>query len=302
MGKTLLILLAGFALSFGILAQSKNQRLVESVDRMVGQYASYSAQNAASSGAYMALNQLYLNPAWRAGYSNLMIGDNALTVTVQEDSLGATPLAHRLKISASAGNADAADLIQVAVFDSKFQDFAIWAKDTVINITAKDSLGVVDADLIIHDAPFMPKVNHDNLVAMATIQFHVKNDNFSPSDGYPNGSFYFLGGTPNVTLIKGDLKVKSGRTIYGIFGVKGDVILEGDAKVMGILYQYQTSSEVVHSGGNTNESLIKGGIVTWGSMNGTGGNIAVQHFPAYYRKFISSFAPDNPPIRVLGWK
>lgn len=302
MGKTLLILLAGFALSFGILAQSKNQRLVESVDRMVDQFSGYSAQNAASSGVYMALNQLYLDPAWRAGYSNLLLGNNTLTVTVTEDSMGATPLAHRIKISANAGNAEAAKLIQVSVFDSEFNDFAIWAKDTVINITAKDSLGVVNDNLIIHNAPFMPKINHDNLIAMAAAQYHVKNDNFTPDHGYPNGSFYFFGGMPNVTLIKGNLKVKSGRTVYGIFGVKGNVILEGDAKVMGIIYQYQNSSELVHSGSDTNESLIKGGIVTWGRMDGTGGNITVQHFPTYYRKFISNFSPDNPPIRVLAWQ
>ena len=73
MGKTLLILLAGFAASFGILAQSKNQRLMESVDRMVDQYAGYNAQNAAASGVYMALNRLYRDPSWRAGYGNLVI-------------------------------------------------------------------------------------------------------------------------------------------------------------------------------------------------------------------------------------
>jgi len=302
MGKTLLILLAGFAASFGILAQSKNQRLMESVDRMVDQYAGYNAQNAASSGAYMALHKLYKDPTWRAGYSNLVIGGNTLTVTIKDDSLGMTPLAHRLKIRASAANADVSNLTQVSVFDREFKEFAVWAKDTVISITAKDSLGVIHSDLIIQKAPFMPKVDDDGFAAMATIQFHVHNDDFTPSDNYPNGNFYFLGNTPNATLVKGDLKVKSGRTVYGIFAVRDNVILEGDAKVVGVLYLYRTSSQVIHSGSDLSESLVKGGIVTWGSIDGSGGNIAVQHFPAYLRKTATNFAPNNPPIRVLAWK
>jgi hypothetical protein len=302
MGKTLLILLAGFAASFGILAQSKNQRLMESVDRMVGQYADYNAQNAAASGAFMALNKLYMDRNWRAGYNNLVIGGNKLTVTVSDDSLGMSPLAHRLKIRASAGNADASNLTQVSVFDREFKDFAVWAKDTVISITAKDSLGAVHSDLIIQKAPFMPKIDDDDFAAMAAIQSHVQNGDFTPSDNYPNGNFYFFGGIPNATLVRGDLKIKSGRTVYGIFAVRDDVILEGDAKVIGVLYLYQTSSQVIHSGSDLSESLVKGGIITWGNINGSGGNIAVQHFPAYLRKTASNFASDNPPIRVLAWK
>ncbi len=302
MGKTLLILLAGFAASFGILAQNKNQRLMESVDRMVDQYAGYNAQNAAASGVYMALNKLYKDPNWRAGYNNLVIGGNSLKVTISDDSLGMTPLAHRLKIRSSASNADVSDLAQVSVFDREFKDFAVWAKDTVISITAKDSLGVSHSDLIIQKAPFMPKIDDNAFATMAANQSHVYNSNFTPANNYPNGNFYSSGSTPNATLVRGNLKVKSGRTVYGIFAVRDNVILEGDAKVVGVLYLYQTSSQLIHSGSNLSESLVKGGVITWGNINGAGGNIAVQHFPAYLRKTASNFASDNPPIRVLAWK
>ncbi len=308
MGRTLLILLAGFAASFGVLATSKNQRLVSSVDQMVEQYAGYASQNAATSGAYMALNQLYLNPAWRTGFSNLMIGNNAVNVTVTDDSLGATPLPHRIKISASAGNADAADLIQVSVFDSQFHEFAVWAKDTVIMVTTKDSLSVTDPDLLMQNAPFMPKIDKDGMVSAATSQSHMyNNDNeghYHPADGFPNGSFYYdstaVSQTANVIHVGGDLHVRENRTVYGIFIVEGNVLLNANATIRGVLYLPNASSRIYNN--QNGNSRIYGGIVTWGTIDGKGYEIGVRHQPQYLRDLVSNYAPDNPPLRVLSWK
>jgi hypothetical protein len=303
MGKTLLILLAGFAASFGVLAVGKNRRLMESVDRMTGQFSTYKVKNAATSGAYMALNKLYLNKTWRTGYSNLVIAGDTLSVSVSDNSTDPSLGLYRVKVSASGRNGTANTQTQVVVFDRGSHEFAVWAKDTVINITTKDSLGMVDPALQIQKAPFMPKIDRQSLIDEANDQDHVKDQStFTPHDDYPNGSFYYSGSTPNVTHVLGNLRVKSDRTVYGIFVVEGNVLLAGDSKVNGILYLPNTSSTITHTGSDTDESLVKGAVLTWGSMDGTGGNVAVRHFPQFIQKFIVNYAPENPPIRVLSWK
>ncbi len=303
MGKTLLILLAGFAASFGVLAVGKNRRLIESVDRMTGQFSTYKVKNAATSGAYMALNKLYLNKTWRTGYSNLVIAGDTLGVTVIDNSADPSLGLYRVKVTASGRNGAANSQTQVVVFDRGSHEFAVWAKDTVINITTKDSLGMVNPALRMQKAPFMPKIDRQNLIDEADDQDHVRSGSkFKPEDGYPNGSFYYSGSTPNVTHVLGNLEVKSDRTVYGIFVVEGHVALAGDSKINGILYLPNTSSTITHTGNDSDESLVKGAVLTWGSMNGTGGNIAVRHFPQFIQKFIVNYAPENPPIRVLSWK
>jgi len=302
MGRTLLILMAGFAASFGMLSLSKNQRFIDSSSRLVDHFARYTSRNAATSGAYMALNQLYLNPAWRAGYSDLMLGGNVINVAIDDESDDASLGPYRVRIRASGGNADTTSTAVVTIFDRGFDRFAVWAKDTVISITAKDSLGTLNQNLIIQNAPFMPRIDDDELINRATLQSHLYPGNLTPSSGYPNGSFYYSGTTPNVTVVKGNLKVESGRTIWGIYSVDGDVILGGGAKINGVVYLPQASSRVYHQGSNTTQDLIKGGVVTWGRVDGSGGNVAVQHFPSYYRQFVSRFASANPPMRVISWK
>jgi len=308
MGKTLLILTVGFAASFGLLAIGKNLRYVESVDRMVDQLTSATARNAAASGAYMALNRLYLNPAWRTGYSNLVIGGNTLDVTVKNDSVGMTPKPFQVKISASAGNADNSNLTQVVVFDRGFQEFAVWAKDTVIDATTYDSLGIDAPQLRMLDAPFMPKIDKAVMVGDAAGQGHVYSEDseshFHPSHGFPNGSFYHdstaSSQVANIIHVVGDLHLRDNRIVYGIFIVEGDVLLNENAKVRGVLYLPNSSSRV-YNRENANSSVV-GGIVTWGEVDGDGYQILVRHKPPYLYKLVSNYAADNPPIRVLSWK
>jgi hypothetical protein len=308
MGRTLLILVVGFAASFAILVRGKELRFVDSVERMVDQYTSSTAKNASASGAYMALNRLYLTPSWRAGYSNLILNGDTLTVTVKNDSLGMTPLSHRVKIISSAENTDATNLTQVSVFDAPFNDFAVWAKDTVISVTTYDSLGANKPELLIKNAPFMPKIDKPGLVSDASAQSHIYNEDdeshFHPDHGFPNGSFYYdstaISQTPNVIHVNGDLHIRDDRTVYGIYVVEGDVLLNTDAQVTGILYLPNASSRV-YNRENGNSSVV-GGIVTWGEVDGAGPQILVKHKPEFLRKLVSNYAPDNPPIRVLSWK
>ncbi|MGH7455981.1 MAG: hypothetical protein ACRENG_31800 [bacterium] len=305
MGKTLLILLAGFAVSFGILAQNKNRRYIDSVDRMVNQVSDYSAKNASTSGAQKALNQLYLDPAWRGSYNNLAIAGGTANITVVNDSAGAAPKAHQVKIRSTSSNT----LTEVVVFDSEFHEFAVWAKDTVINVTTQDSVGIDDPDLLMQNAPFMPKIDKDGLFSEAWTQSHLYSEDeeshFHPDDGFPStGGFYYdstsVPKVANVIYVDGNLHIRKDRTVYGIFIVEGNVLLNENAHIKGVLYLPNASSRVYNH--ENASSQVTGGIVTWGEVDGDGYQIIVRHQPEYLRALISDYAPNNPPIRVLTWK
>jgi hypothetical protein len=305
MGRTLLILLTGFAASFGVLAMSKNQRFSDSLGQMLNQVEEYSGKNASTSGVHKALNQLYLDPAWRGSYDNLMIAGGTADITVVNDSVDGAPKAHQVKILSSSANA----LTQVVVFDSQFHEFAVWAKDTAISVITQDSLGINDADLLMQNAPFMPKIDKDSLHTVATAQSHLYTNgveaHFHPLDGFPyNGGFYYdstaAPKVANVIHVNGHLHVRDDRTVYGIFIVEGDVLLNGNAQVRGVLYLPNPSSRVYNR--QSASSQVTGGIVTWGEVDGAGYPIVVRHRPEYLRALVSDYAPNNPPIRVLTWK
>lgn len=303
MGKGLLILIVGFAASFGILAQGKNRRYVESVDRMVDRYGGYTAKNASASGAYMALNQLYLDPTWRAGYNNLTIGGNALSVSIQDQTQDAALGPYKLRILSNGGNADASNLADVTLFTKRFQQFAVWAKDSVRNVTAQDSNGVANALLKMEKAPFMPKIDKDDLTDLAEDQGHKYTDaNFFPYDSFPNGSFYQSGSTPNITYVTGNLRVGKDRTIHGIYVVNGNVTFQKNGKIKGILYLPNASTQITNGSTFVGDSNVVGGIVTWGTIDGSGYQINVKYSQEYWNKFVTNYAADNPPLRVLSWK
>jgi hypothetical protein len=312
MGRTLLILLTGFAASFGVLAMSKNQRFADSLDRMVKQVADYSAKNASTSGVQKALNQLYLNPAWRGSYNNLAIAGGTANITVVNDSADGDAIAHQIKILSSSANT----LTQVIVFDSEFQEFAVWAKDSVnlLTTTTQDSNGVGDSDLLMQNAPFMPKIDKDALLYKAVEQGNVYDNggepHFHPLNGFPYTGGFYVDSTAvpkvaNVIHVEDDLHVKDDRTVYGIFIVEGDVLLSSNAHIKGVIYLPNASSRVYnHSSMVALESgQVTGGIVTWGEIDfGAGRQLIVRHKPEFLRTLVSNYADNNPPIRVLTWK
>lgn len=308
MGRTLLILLVGFAASFGVLATSNNRRLIDSVDRMVDQFSAYKSKNAATSGAYLALNQLFQDKTWRTGYNNLVINGDTLNVTVTDNSTDTSVALYRVKINSIGRNDAANNSSQVMLFDRKFQEFAVWAKDTVINVTTQDSVPSNNPNMLIQNAPFMPKIDNDALFDEAFTQGQLQNEDmnnhYHPDDGYPNGSFYHdstsASQTANVTYVYGNLHIRDNRTVYGIYIVEGDVLLGASAKVRGVLYLPNASSRVYNR--TSANSQVLGGIVTWGEIDGEGYQIFVRHKPQFMRALALNYAPNNPPIRVLTWK
>ncbi len=305
MGKTILIIMVGFSTSFGLLVGSKSRRHIDSVDRTVHQFASHSANNASASGAYMALNRLFQNSTWRTGYNDLKLAGDELTVTIEDQTVDPSLGDRRIRIVSDGYNANVTDSTKVIVFDGSIEDFAIWAKDSVVEASAKDEFGNPDSTLLIENAPFMPEINYNDLVAQAAAQLHVKFGNFTPADGYPNPSnpsFYYFGTTPNVTHVQGNLTISGGRTVYGIFVVEGDVELQGSGRLEGILFLPNSSSTVAYGGGDPDESSVSGGILSYGVVDGTGNHITVQLNPTYLQAFVDNYAPENPPIRVLSWQ
>ncbi len=303
MGKGLLIIIVGFAASYGILAQSKNRRYVEAVDRMVDRFGGYTATNASASGAYMALNQLYLNPNWRAGFSQLTLSGNTFSVSVQDQNQDAGLGPYKLRIVANGGNVDGAKQSEVTVFTRRFQEFAVWAKDSLRYVTAQDSNGVTNSALAMEKAPFMPKIDKAALIRYAEIRGRkYTGSTFTPSDNFPNGSFYDWGTIPNVIYVTGNLRVGTDCKIYGIYVVDGNVVMRRGATIKGILYLPNASSSIINYGEHIGETEVNGGIVTWGAVHGNGYQITVKRNPNYWNAFVNNYAEDNPPLRVLSWK
>ncbi len=304
MGRTLMILLVGFAISFGLLASSKSRRFLDSVDRAVEQFTDYSATNAANSGVYMALNRLYQSNTWRTGYSNLVIAGDTVSVVVDDQTTDSTLADRRIRVRATGHNKDATNVTQALLFDGTFGEFAVWAKDTTAGVTTKTSLGVPDTSLLMKKAPFMPKIDYSDLVNAAGAQGHsyVSSD-WQPADGYPNGSFYNLLTTPNVTHVDGNMKVKDNRTIYGIFVVEGWVQIEGGGEVRGILYLPNAGSYVRGKGGDAAQTAnVNGGVLVWGRVNGLERAVSVQYNSTYMNIFKNTYGENNPPLRVLTWQ
>lgn len=304
MGKALLILLVGFTISFGLLAASKSRRFLSSVDRVVEHVTNYSAKNGATSGAYMALNRLYQSNTWRTGYNNLVIAGDTVSVTVDDASTDSSLADKRILVRATGRNKNNAELSQALLFDGSFNQYAIWVKDTAANVIAKDASDIADSSYLMFNAPFMPNINHSQLLTTASSQGHVQSGaSWIPNDTYPNNDFYESGSTPNVTHVQGDMLVMQGRAVYGVFIVEGDVTIQGDGRVRGILYMPNTSSTLIGSGGDPGEDAkVRGGVIVWGDIDGQNRPVRVRYESSYMNSFKSNFAPNNPPLRVLTWQ
>lgn len=300
MGKFLLILMFGLSISTGIIVISKNRQLIDSNELVVEHFSNISTKNAANSGAFIALNQLYLDDTWRPNYgSPLVLNTDTIYIAVQDTAVPA----NQLKINTAGLNYPSQSETEVMVFDADFHDFAVWAKDSVDYVTASDSLGNVDSSLVIEHAPFMPYIDYASLVNQSVLQGHIYSGHTHISDGYPNGNFYYSGLTPNVTWVDGDLHVQNNRTIYGIYIVEGETTFDENVTVEGIIYTPNTGTLITKT--KDDDSImtnINGGIITWGGVDGAGYQIYVDHEPEYMRALASNYAPNNPRMRVLTWK
>ena len=72
MGKLALFLVLGFSSMFLMMSYNANSVATRTVDNMVDYHTISVAHNIALSGANVAANQMFLDPSWSAGYSDLL--------------------------------------------------------------------------------------------------------------------------------------------------------------------------------------------------------------------------------------
>lgn len=208
-----------------------------------------------------------------------------------------------LELTSTGGIADAQKGIQVLVsYRAPVADFAIYATGDVTNVTSLDEAGDPAPSLLIANAPSLPDIDNQALIDLATSQGFVETGpEFSPAHGYPNFNFYYSGSTPNVTYVQGDLHVRGGRTVYGIFVVEGDIRLDGSSRVQGVLYMVTPNNIVIHGGGNPTESSVTGGIIANGDIDGTGNHITVHYHSEYMGKF-GEYENQTEANKIVMWR
>ena len=267
-----LVTLVLMSVGASVLMKSEGINIANQVQALEADYA-------ANGGAYYGIERLELGPLNES--ETISIGNAAVTLD-SADVGGSSEIT--LTVTATVGVTERQIVIRIQP-GGGLRDKAIYTEGDVFNVTPKDSLGNPDNDLMVTGGD-VPEIDVDSLNAMSTAQGHDQGAaTFDPPDGYPNGSFYFSGNTPNVTHVLGNLKVNGGRTVYGIFVVEGNVELMGNSRVEGVIYLPNPTSTVMHGGGDPTESSITGGIVSHGDISGTGNHISVRHNLEYMTKF-----------------
>ena len=85
-GKVSIILVMSFSLLFALFGRNILNNSVTITENFSDYYSITRAQSIAISGANMAINKLYLNKSWMAGYSNLPFADGEINVDI--DTVG----------------------------------------------------------------------------------------------------------------------------------------------------------------------------------------------------------------------
>lgn len=255
------------------------------------------AEYSANGGAYFGIKQLELGPV-SAG-THLTIGSGTVSLDTSSVSGSEEVL---LTVIGTVDDIQRGFLIHLIPI--KLMDKAIFTTGDVNNVSGKDSLGTIDPDMVVTDAGSVPTIDEATLAAMSTAQGHDQSDaTFSPGDGYPNGSFYQPDGvTPNVTHVLHDFKALGGKTLYGIFVVEGNVILNGSSRIQGVIYLPNQTSTVITGGADPTESTVTGGLISHGDIYGIGNHISVIHCPEYMRAFCQFQSGPDRLRAVISWE
>ena len=123
-GKAILIVVLGFSLIFLIMEKNIGSASTRSVGNMANYHATETAHNIAVSGANIGANQIYLNPSWTTGYSNINYQNGKINVTV--DVLDA--FKQILRINSYGTFRGITDTVQVTLQPSKFSKFAYYSE------------------------------------------------------------------------------------------------------------------------------------------------------------------------------
>ncbi len=265
----------------------------------------------AKTGADIAIRQLASDSLWRntqtdTRFNDVSFGEGIFDIdTVTVNANGTLNIASHGYIPDKTNPISHRTISQVArIVPGTPADvdtnMAIVIAGDLTNINIRDEDNNLDPSLgSDNDTP--PDIMKSGLVQMSNDQGHTQLGNFSPVSGWPNGDFYYSGDTPNVTYVTGNLSVSGGSTVYGIFVIDGNVVLNGSARVEGVLYLPNPTSTIIHGGGAPAENSVVGGIISWGDVTGTGSHADVQIQKTYMTSF--SYSGGTPPsVYVVSWR
>ncbi len=292
MGRYLFLMVAGLSLLFNTIALRLDQNRVNLAEANSRSLAFAKAKNLSTSGAGMALSRLSLQPDWKDGFNDLVLGGARGKVWVEDhNSNAALSLTERMIVSAAFYD-DVSETTMVTIDVSPdIGRYAIYATGNVDKINVYDEHGFRDHSLLVENAGVMPPFEWDGLKAEAQLQRGAKNAShdhvacIKNKDHKDRSSFYFKGKTPNITVVYGDLKISGNKTVYGIYVVYGDIILNGNVHVEGVLAMPDPGSVVMHGGGNPGKMNVTGGMLINADARGTGNHISVKYNPEYMSVF-----------------
>lgn len=81
MGRNAIFLVMGFTLIFVMTGRNLSSMGTTAFLTAINYYENTQGHNIAEVGANIACNQIFLNPSWRAGYSNVSFGGGTFSVT-----------------------------------------------------------------------------------------------------------------------------------------------------------------------------------------------------------------------------
>jgi len=129
-GKASLFVVAGFSLMFLVLANNFGTVSNRSIDNYVNYFTDATAHNIAISGANLAANEIYLDPTWEDGFSNLSFQGGEINVDVNVVDV----YQNIREIVSTADYKGASDTVWVTLAPSKFSKFAYYSVNEGGNI------------------------------------------------------------------------------------------------------------------------------------------------------------------------
>ncbi len=297
MGKAALIVVVGMTIVMGRMLVSSNEQTISLSQKITDRHEKIISRYIVISGANVALSNLSDDPESRTNIASTSFNGGTFSVTV-------TDLDSVVELSVTGTYLDVIRTIEIITTSrAPLEDLALYATGGVSRVDVLDEFGTPDSTLMEENQGELPEIYDQNLIDMATSQGQVQADAvFYPTDGYPNGSFYYSDTTANVTHVLGDLWVQGGRTIYGIFVVEGNITMEGSAEAEGVLYTKNPGYNVSYGGGGPDESSVVGGIIAYGDVTGSGNHINITYNPAYMNSFVTfGNVTSEAGLQVKSW-
>ena len=122
-GKASLFVVAGFSLVFLVIANNFGTVSNRSIDNYAKYFDLTTTHNIAISGANIAANQIYLDPAWDTGYNDLSYQGGTLDISVN-----VVNAYQNIREIVSVGTYDGfTDTVKVTLAPSKFSKFAYYS-------------------------------------------------------------------------------------------------------------------------------------------------------------------------------